>query len=147
MNPLAAFDYVTKHRSVADQIVGDLADDELSCFAMDLMRMYSYAARRMLSEIGWLATISMLHEIRENGDDPNQRDAAWLILAYEAWNDTTGVDFGAEDLSQKFHTATLFGRLVAVIAAIPAVWRLLLPQLATPGGQDMLQHFVLEEIE
>jgi hypothetical protein len=151
MDGLRALNVATKHQVIADQIVSDLAGDDLIGLAIDLCEMYWHAANRLLSSQGIVATLSALHEVRERGADWDERHAAWLIIAYTMWVDAPGVGadlrrFGSEDLLQKFRTAEVFDNMVSVVRAIPRVWRQQLPQLAAPGGQDLLAHLVTEEL-
>jgi hypothetical protein len=151
MDGLRALDFATKHKIVADRIVSDLAEDEILELGMDLMAMYSHSARRQLSHLGWLSTVALLHEIRERSDHWPEKHAAQLVLAHQIWEDSGDVDadlrqHGAEDLATKWHTIGALGRTVAAVAAIPALWNRLLPQLGSAAGQDLLEHFVLEEM-
>jgi hypothetical protein len=172
INPLSALDFATKHQVVADQILETCDDAELTELVLDLLSMYSHAANRMLSDLGWLSTVDALVEIRDRGIPierspenvvqlrPNvagcsadwaEKHAAELILAHTMWVDSRGVEanlraFGAEALLDKFHTLDLFGNTIAVARAIPALWRKVFPQLATRGGQDLLEHFVTQEL-
>jgi hypothetical protein len=172
INPLTALDVATKHQCVADQIVESCDDAELCELVLDLLAMYSHAANRMLSDLGWLSTVDALVEIRDRSlpiesSSPNvvqlrpnvtgcsadwaEKHAAELILAHQMMADSRGVEanlraIGAEALVQKFHTLDLFGNTIAVARAIPALWRKVFPQLATRGGQDLLEHFVTQEL-
>jgi hypothetical protein len=172
INPLAALDVATKHQRVADQIVESCDDAELCELVLDLLAMYSHAANRMLSDLGWLATVDALVEIRDRSVPtepspgnvvqlrPNvtgcsadwaEKHAAELILAEQLMAGSRGVEanlraFGAAALLDKFHTLDLFGNTIAVARAIPALWRKLLPQLSTRSGQDLLEHFVTQEM-
>jgi hypothetical protein len=150
MNTLA-FDFATKHQVVADKIIGGIDDDELELFALDLMTMYMHAARRLRSELGVIAMLSALHEIVGSDDDWNRRHAAALILGAAQLSDISNVDaelrqHGAEALEQRMTVINATDRTVPVISSIPAVFRVLLPELNTPDGLALLEHFVVEEL-
>jgi len=151
MDGLRALNVATKHSSVADRIVGDLAGDDLIGLAIDLCEMYWHAAGKLLSRLGVVATLSALHEVREYSPSWDERHAATLILAHTMWVDVPGVDaelrrFGSEALLAKFRTVEVFDNLATVVRAIPRVWRQQLPQLAAPGGQDLLTAMVTQEL-
>jgi hypothetical protein len=151
MDGLRALDVATKHKVVADRIVGDLCGDDLVELALDLMSMYWQAAGKLLSSQGIVATLSALHEVREHSPDWDERHAATLILAHTMWVDVPGVDaelrrFGSAALLEKFNSVEVFNNMAGVVSAIPRVWRQQLPQLAAPGGQDLLAHMVTQEL-
>jgi hypothetical protein len=152
MLPVTVFDFANATPSAADRFISDLGSDELDELCFDLLQMYSYSAYRLLSQLGWMATCSALHEIREHADDWNERHAAALILAHqmlcaEKYVEADLRQFGAEALAEKLDIVSVLGHMVPVISAIPRIWNRLLPQLRTPGGQDLLQHMATEELQ
>jgi hypothetical protein len=83
MNADKAIDVATKHRVVADRIINDCNDAELVGLALGLLDLYAHAARRLRTEMGWLAIGSMLYEIADHDEDLNVRHAAALTLAHQ----------------------------------------------------------------
>jgi hypothetical protein len=151
-DPLLALDFVTKHRSVADQIVNGLADDELCELVLDLLAMYRHAAKRLRSTLALVAIDAALHHVAEHHSDWNRRHAAMLILSYDMWADAPGVDstlrvHGAAALNERLSLIEQSNSMIDVISVIPVVWRKLLPELATSIGQDLLTHMVREELD
>lgn len=149
IDPNAALNFATRHRVVAQRILDDCDDTDLGQLALDLLSLYSYAAKRLHTELGWLALLSALHEVREYGLDPNDRHAAALILAHAMAADAHGVDpglheIGHEQLGDRFDVVSATGRILSVIASIPIVWQQLLPVLTTPAGIDLLERLSIE---
>jgi hypothetical protein len=159
MDPVTIFDVANATPSTAQKFLTGLDDDELFELAWDLCRMYGYASRRLLSNMGYMSNLGALHEIRDCGNDWGQRHAAQLILSLEmtvnAPSSTGDLDNrvpaslraeGAYDLEKKWHVLGVVDAKVEAVSAIPGVWNHLLPTLRTRAGQDMLQHFVTVEL-
>jgi hypothetical protein len=163
MDPVTIFDVANATPSTAQKFLIGLDDDELFELAWDLCRMYAYASRRLLSDMGYMANMAALHEIRDYGNNWGQRHAAQLILSLEMTvNAPSTTDpygdrddnrvpaslraEGAYDLEKKWHVLGVVDAKVAAISAIPRLWNYLLPTLRTRVGQSMLQHFVTVEL-
>ncbi|RAV00674.1 hypothetical protein DQP58_00090 [Mycobacterium colombiense] len=149
IDPTAALDFATKHHVVAQRILRDCDDADLSQLAFDLLNLYAVVAKRLHSEIGWVTIVSALHDVREYANDPNDRHAGALILAHSMAADARGVDadlreIGMEELAKRFTVINATDRTLATITAIPIVWQRLLPVLTTPAGIDLLERFSIE---
>jgi hypothetical protein len=161
MDPITLADICNATPSTAERFITGLADDdELYDLCHDLLQLYAYACRRLMSDFGYMATLATLHEVIERSDDWPLKHAAQLVLAHQEVipaPSTTGdpdgervpvslCAEGAHQLEQKWHVLGVIGARVAAISALPVLWRWLLPQLGTSAGQDLLQHFATEEI-
>jgi hypothetical protein len=148
MNRLA-LDFATVAPDAATGYISDFAEDQLVDLATNLMTMYRCAARRLRTDLGLMAVAAALNHIVEHDPDLNHKSAADLIRAWDAMSDTTGVEadlraHGAEAIDQRVHLVCLFDRMVPTVAAIPAIWRCLLPELNPPAGQALLEMFAEE---
>jgi hypothetical protein len=159
MDPATLFDVANATPSTAQKFITGLDDDELFELAWSLCRMYGYASRRLLSDMGYMSNLGALIEIRDCGNDWGQRHAAQLVLSLEmtvnAPSTTGDLDNrvpaslraeGMYQLDEKWHTLGVFDRKVEAISAIPRLWNHLLPTLRTRVGQAMLEHFVTMEL-
>jgi hypothetical protein len=143
----AAITFATRHRVVADRILNQCDDADLRQLASDLLTLYAFAARRLHTELGWMAIVPALHEVAEHSSDPNERHAAAMILAHQMM--AVGVDndlreFGYAAAEQRYAIVNATERTLGVITAIPLVWQGILPYLTTSAGVDLLEHFSTE---
>lgn len=159
MQPVTVLDVANAAPTTAERFLTGLDDDELLELAWDLCRMYGYASRRLLSNLGYMANLATLNEICECDDDWNLRYAAQLVLSHElmvnapSTSDPDGDRVptslraeGAHQVDERWHILGVVDRKVEAISAIPRLWRWLLPQLSTRAGQDLLQRFALVEL-
>jgi hypothetical protein len=143
MNPLTTVDFCVKHQVVKDQIV---ASCDLSELALELLRLFAHAARRLHTELGWLGITLALSEIANAVDEAwPARYAADLIAAHAMTVDVPGVDsalrdLGAHAMVQRWNVIEVTADAAAVISAIPELWFRLLPALDTP----LLEHFAAQ---
>jgi hypothetical protein len=150
MARVGALDFARVAQDAADHYISDLPDDELEELAMDLLKLFAHAARRLSSDLGMNAIDQTLHWMSEHDDDWNKKHAARLIVAHAQWADVPGVEadlraHGAKDIDQRFTVVIATGRLVPTISAIPAIWRWLLPELNySPAGQVLLEKLAEE---
>jgi hypothetical protein len=123
------------------------ADDEyqLASLIHGLLRMYSAAARTTRTDLGFLAIGVMLEDIADGDDqNPDQREAARLILAHDAARDSGDEDSVFRDFGASFFNEILIrvddaGRAVELTVAIATVWRRLMPELHTAEGLEILR--------
>jgi hypothetical protein len=163
MDPGTIFDVANATPSTAQKFITGLDDDELFELAWSLCRMYGYASRRLLSDMGYMSNLGALIEIRDSGNDWGQRHAAQLILSLEMTVNAPSTSDpygdrddnrvpaslraeGAYDLEKKWHVLGVVDAKVEAVSAIPRLWNHLLPTLRTRAGQDMLQNFVTVEL-
>lgn len=141
MNPIVALDYATKHRTVANQIIRDCDDFELIELALELTRLFSYAAHKLRTEYGWLATFLAIQEIANATNEQwTVRHAAEVILNDSMMSDPALYEFGSDAMQKRWHVITVTADVADVIEAIPALWFRMLPELDTP----MLEAFAEE---
>jgi hypothetical protein len=150
LNP-NAIDLATKHQIIADRILGDCDDIELAELVVDLLALYRHSARRLRSQLGLIAVDLALHEIATDDFDYSRQSAAKLIIATGIAADGPSVEadlrqIGWDSVRQLTHVISVTGRTLAVVAAIPAIWRQLLPELSTPSGRQLLEHFAYREM-
>lgn len=159
MDPITLADLANAHQTAAQRFLTSLDDDELFDFGWNLCRMYGYASRRLLSDLGYMSNLAALHEIRDYDKDWDLRHAAQLILSLEmtvnAPSTTGDLDDrvpaslraeGAHQVEEKWHTLGVFDHKVEAVSAIPRLWNYLLPTLRTRVGQSMLERFVTVEL-
>ncbi|OBH75931.1 hypothetical protein A5681_09845 [Mycobacterium scrofulaceum] len=151
IEPTTALDFAIRHQVVRDRILSQCDGSDLARLALDLLRLYAHASRRLHTDLGAMAVTSALHEVYERTSDPNEKHAAALILAHLMTTDGGGVDadlreMGFETLAERFHIVTVTDRTLAVITAIPIVWQRIVPELTTMGGIGLLEHFSTNEL-
>ena len=142
MSLTVALDVSTAHRSVADDLIGQLDESELGALVMDLLRLYDHAGKKMSSELGWLATVVQLCRFADSADWTTQT-AAGLIVAHQMYaqqSDTELRAHGEHELKRLVDAANQANRITEAIFGIIDIWRVLLPALEF----ELLEHFVTE---
>jgi hypothetical protein len=140
MNMTAALDVATLHRSAADGVIGGCDDRELGDLILSLLALFDYAARQMMTELGWFATVSQLCQFSAQDEWPTAAASGMIIAHQMMGQDVDGELWahGASALQEYVNTANATNKITDVIFAIVDVWRIMLPALE----DDLLKHFV-----
>jgi hypothetical protein len=139
--------FCTSRESTIDRFLETVDDDDLTNLLLDSLRLYAHASRRLRTELGRIAVAAALYEIAR-GEDLACANAARMILAFTAEDDVCADivlrELGFEELQQIGHVANVLGRAQELVAAVPAVWRSLLPETANAAGYELMQRFAIE---
>jgi hypothetical protein len=129
----------------AREIIRATTDDEFGHLLRGLLGMYTAAVRETRTQLGVLAVGVLLEEINETEHSADRRNAAALILAFNATLDYYAADgsafrdFGAQNFNDTLDLAPRSDRVEQLVLAIAAVWRTIAPELHTPEGLEILR--------
>jgi hypothetical protein len=135
--------------TAAGMVLIDEGDNhQLAGLLHGLLQLYDAAIRETCTPMGRLAIGVALEEIADRDPDPDQREAANLILASSAFiedADALGVPdesfgvFGALAFNDTLARIDDTNRASEAVLAIATVWRRLAPWLHTEAGLEILR--------